>query len=105
MLPAGSRRVAEAKLPAEWICTFDPAVRYGTPEPTYNEGPGFRPGGPRRDLVNQAHAQTVADRMEGGRPVQLRADAPRLCRRCEPGTRSRRLSPRPSMPRGRPVQC
>lgn len=43
MFPSSSRRIAEAKLPAEWICTFDPAVRYGTPEPTYREGPGFDP--------------------------------------------------------------
>jgi hypothetical protein len=40
---AGAARLTQDSLPAEWLCVFDPATRYGQPEPNYGEGPGFDP--------------------------------------------------------------
>lgn len=32
LTPAGARKFAEAKPPAEWLCVFDSSLRYGTPQ-------------------------------------------------------------------------
>lgn len=43
MFPASARRISEARLPAEWLCVFDPLVRYGAPHAARGDRPGFDP--------------------------------------------------------------